>query len=97
IEITVALGAGTDSLTVLGTPAGDTITLGSGEPRSGDLGHEEINLGGGPEPDLLVDGVEQVQVDGGSGNDVISADGGNGTQAPLGVNATIDGGLGDDT
>ena len=35
IDITVALDGGTDSLTVLGTPGDDIITLGSGEPGCG--------------------------------------------------------------
>src|SRR5256885_1759543 len=75
------------------------ITLGSGEVAAAapDPGHEEVNLNADGVVDIQALGVEQVQVNGGAGNDVISADGGDNTRSPVAVGVTIDGGAGNDT
>ena len=59
IEFAVDLGAGTDPLTVQGSPAAEKITLGT-------IG---ANLNGDSDVDLTASGVESWTVNGGDGND----------------------------
>ena len=86
IEFQISLGAGSDSLTVQGGPAAEKITLGT----SG------VNLNGDNDADLTLAGIENVTVNGGDGNDTISAAGGGGTGNPFTTSVTLAGGNGNE-
>ena len=84
--ITVALGAGS-SMVVRGSGVVDKVSLGSTYVASA-LSHSWININGDTSPDVRFDGVTDVKVSTGPGNDIISADGGNGTTG-VSLDATI--------
>jgi len=86
IEFAVDLGAGSDSLTVQGGPLAEKITLGT-------IG---VNLNGDSDADLTASGGESWTVNGGDGNDTISAAGGGSTGNPFTTSLTIAGGNGND-
>jgi Ca2+-binding RTX toxin-like protein len=77
--ITLALGVGS-SLIVRGSSGADKIYLGS-TFTTGVLQHSWINVNGDTSPDVRMDGITAVKVSTGVGADIISADGGNGTNA----------------
>ncbi|TMQ25864.1 MAG: calcium-binding protein [Deltaproteobacteria bacterium] len=96
--ITMALGAGS-SLVVRGSSSADKIYLGS-TYTANVLSHSWINVNGDTSPDVRFDGVTDVKVSTGVGADLISADGGNGTNgSPLDATITFSayGGPDDDT
>lgn len=75
--ITIAVGAGS-SLVVRGSSGADKIYLGSTYAASV-LAASWINVNGDTSPDVRMVGVTDVKVSTGVGADIISADGGNGT------------------
>jgi len=95
--ITLSLGSGT--LLVRGSSNADKFFLGS-TFTGPTLQFNWMNVNGDTSPDVRMDGVTDIAVTTGPGNDTISADGGNGTSG-LPLDATIQfsafGGIGDDT
>jgi myo-inositol-hexaphosphate 3-phosphohydrolase len=87
IELTLALGAGADRLTVLGSASADKLRLGS----------TGVGLNGDSDGDVTTSGVESFRVAAAAGNDTVTAAGGNGTGTALTAPATIEGGVGTDT
>jgi Ca2+-binding RTX toxin-like protein len=89
IELTIDLGAGTDTLRVFGRSGANNIVLGSGG----------LNLNGGekpPDADVSVVNVEDFELTGGGDKDILWAAGSYGTGNWLNVSVTIDGRGGDD-
>ena len=87
IEFAVALGAGTDTLAITGLPTDDVIAV-------GELG---INLNDGDDLDVTTTGVQIRTITGGSGNDGLSAAGGNATGSAASFPVTLNGGADDDS
>jgi Ca2+-binding RTX toxin-like protein len=79
--------AGIDELRIQGGDAGVAITCGN-------LG---CNLDGGPNPDVVVSQFEVAAVDGGPGNDIFKATGGDGTGSYFSLPVLLTGGGGNDT
>jgi Ca2+-binding RTX toxin-like protein len=95
--ITLSVGSGT--LLVRGSSSADKFNLGSTFSGAA-LQFNWMNVNGDTSPDLRMNGVTDIVVTTGPGNDTVSADGGNGTSG-LPLDATIQfsafGGIGDDT
>src|SRR5207249_3222777 len=89
----------TGSLLVRGSSGIDKVNLGS-TYFGGVLQDTFMNVNGDTSPDVRLDGVTDIVVTTGPGNDIISADGGNGTTG-VALDASIQfsayGGVGDDT
>jgi Ca2+-binding RTX toxin-like protein len=97
IPMTVNAGAGVDSFRVIGSTANETFAFGHGavdDVANLDAAAELAN----PDPDVQLNGIESVAVDGGDGADTITAQGGFGTPAGLfGGRFTVNGQGGGDT
>ena len=97
IQFTVNLGGTQNSLRVIGAATNDDIALG----RTGG-GSEQINLnaaGGNTSADVTLTGVATVQVNTGSGNDIVDGQGGAavGGDGAFMLPMTVSGGAGNDT
>ena len=90
IELQVVLAGGYDQLRLLGSTAANNWRLGT----TG-LNYNSLNDNDGD--DVVWSGVDFGAAQGLAGNDVISADGGDGTGAPLSKSIQLFGGLGNDT
>jgi len=87
-SIELALGGGSDALTIVGRNTADTIGFGA----------DGISLDAGQTPDVTgVDSVESFTVRANDGDDEVSGDGGGSLGGPFAVGLTIDGGAGNDT
>jgi ELWxxDGT repeat protein len=87
IEIDVDLGSGTDRLVVQGASGIDRVQLGS----------DGINLNNDDDVDATVAGVEEVTVNGGLGNDLLTAAGSPATGDAFFVPVLLNGDGGNDT
>jgi myo-inositol-hexaphosphate 3-phosphohydrolase len=87
IELTLALAAGADRLTVLGSASADKLRLGS-------MG---VGLNGDSDGDVTTSGMESFRVAAAAGNDTVTAAGGNGTGTALAAPVSMEGGAGTDT
>lgn len=89
IEFTIDLGAGTDSLNIVGRSGRNNIVLGGGG----------INLNGDertPDADVSVSNVEHYELTGGNEKDILWAAGSYGTKTIFGAPVAINGRGGDD-
>jgi hypothetical protein len=86
IPFRIDLGAGSDRLTLQGGTDAERFTAGT----------RGINTDLDADVDLTLVGVEQVTLDGGDGNDVLSGLGGRGTGLPFPATLTLRGAGGDD-
>ena len=90
IAITLAMGLGSDTVRIDGGPAAESFVLGAAG----------INLNAGgtdSDADVTLGGVQHVILNGGTGSDTISADGGWGTGDPYPGPDVLMGGAGFDT
>jgi Ca2+-binding RTX toxin-like protein len=90
VDIALALGGGTDTLTITGTASADNVRFGS---------DNSVNLTGDADADLTgADTAETIPVNAGDGDDTVSGAGflGTGSSAFAGA-LTLNGGIGKDT
>ncbi len=99
VEFDIDLGTqplgGSDTLTIVGSPGADTIIAGSGGI---DLnGDDDVDAGSGCTPAECTDApadVEEIFIDGGAGDDSMSAAGSAGTGGASSISTSLDGGPG---
>ena len=96
IPISVNLGAGADTLSIVGSAGVDTIYLGTSTGGAFPAGTKLINLNGGVGPDLVSTNVEKHVVRGLDGADVISGGGQASVGGPFTLPLTLNGGPGND-